>query len=57
MKEENKKYAELAYNLVKEAENFGSRLPGSENERKYAFENELEDKGYAVEDFLTQLVK
>ncbi len=36
MKEENRKYAELAYDLVKDAENFGSRLPGSENERKYA---------------------
>ena len=36
MKEENRKYAELAYDIVKDAENFGSRLPGSENERKYA---------------------
>ena len=36
MKEENRKYAELAYDLVKDAENFGSRLPGSEGERKYA---------------------
>ena len=36
MKEENRKYAELAYDLVKEAENIGSRLPGSEGERKYA---------------------
>ena len=36
MKEENRKYAQLAYDLVKDAENFGSRLPGSEGERKYA---------------------
>ena len=36
MKEENRKYAELAYDLVKDAENMGSRLPGSEGERKYA---------------------
>lgn len=36
MKEENRKYAELAYDLVKDAETFGSRLPGSEAERKYA---------------------
>lgn len=36
MKEENKKYAELAYDLVKAAEAIGSRLPGSEGERKYA---------------------
>ena len=36
MKEENRKYAELAYDLVKDAENFGSRLPGSEGERRYA---------------------
>lgn len=36
MKEENRKYAELAYDLVKDAETFGSRLPGSEGERKYA---------------------
>lgn len=36
MKEENRKYAELAYDLVKDAESFGSRLPGSEGERKYA---------------------
>ena len=36
MKEENRKYGELAYDLVKDAENFGSRLPGSEGERKYA---------------------
>ena len=35
-KEENKKYGELAYELVKDAETFGSRLPGSEGERKYA---------------------
>ena len=26
MKEENRKYAELAYDIVKEAENMGSRL-------------------------------
>lgn len=36
MKEENRKYGELAYDLVKDAEAFGSRLPGSEGERKYA---------------------
>lgn len=36
MKEEKRKYAELAYDLVKDAETFGSRLPGSEGERKYA---------------------
>ena len=36
MKEENRKYGELAYKLVKDAENMGSRLPGSEGERKYA---------------------
>ena len=36
MKEENRKYGQLAYDLVKDAENFGSRLPGSEGERKYA---------------------
>lgn len=36
MKEENRRYAELAYDLVKDAETFGSRLPGSEAERKYA---------------------
>ena len=36
MKEENRKYAELAYDLVKDAESFGSRLPGSNGERKYA---------------------
>ena len=36
MKEENRKYAELAYDLVKDAEAMGSRLPGSEGERKYA---------------------
>lgn len=36
MKEENRKYGELAYDLVKDAERFGSRLPGSEGEREYA---------------------
>ncbi len=36
MKEENRKYGELAYDLVKDAESFGSRLPGSEGEREYA---------------------
>lgn len=37
MKEENRKYAELAYDIVKDAaEKIGSRLPGSEGERKYA---------------------
>ena len=37
MKEESRKYAELAYDIVKDAaEKIGSRLPGSEGERKYA---------------------
>lgn len=37
MKEENRKYAELAYDIVKHAsEKIGSRLPGTENERKFA---------------------
>ena len=37
MKEENRKYAEVAYDIVKDAaEKIGSRLPGSEGERKYA---------------------
>lgn len=37
MKEENRKYAEVAYGIVKDAaEKIGSRLPGSEGERKYA---------------------
>ena len=37
MKEENKKYAREAYEIVTHAaKKIGSRLPGSENERKYA---------------------
>ncbi len=36
MKEENKKYGRLAYDIVKHAaEKIGSRLPGSEGERKF----------------------
>ncbi len=37
MKEENRKYAEVAYDIVKDAAyKIGSRLPGSEGERKFA---------------------
>ena len=37
MKEENRQYAALAYDIVKHAsEDIGSRLPGSEGERKFA---------------------
>lgn len=37
MKEENRKYVEEAYDIVKYAsEKIGSRLPGSDNEKKYA---------------------
>lgn len=37
MKEENRKYAEVAFDIVRHAaEKIGSRLPGSEGERKYA---------------------
>ena len=37
MKEENRKYANEAYDIVKYAsEVVGSRLPGSEGEREYA---------------------
>lgn len=37
MKEESRKYAEVAFGIVKDAaEKIGSRLPGSEGERKYA---------------------
>lgn len=37
MKAENKKYAEVAYDIVKDAAyKIGSRLPGSEGERKFA---------------------
>lgn len=37
MKEESRKYAELAYEIVKDAAyKIGTRLPGSEGERKYA---------------------
>lgn len=36
MKEENKKYVETAWEVVKDAENIGSRLPGSVGERKFA---------------------
>ena len=36
MKEENRKYAEEAYEIVNDAaKKIGSRLPGSENERKF----------------------
>ena len=37
MKEENRKYAEEAYDIIKHAANeIGSRLPGSDNEKQYA---------------------
>ena len=37
MKEENRKYAEEAYSIVRHAaEKIGSRLPGSDGERKFA---------------------
>lgn len=37
MKEENRRYADIAYDIVRDAsEKIGSRLPGSEGERKYA---------------------
>ena len=36
MREENREYAELAYDIVKYASDNGSRLPGSEGERKFA---------------------
>ncbi|MGN1161935.1 MAG: PhzF family phenazine biosynthesis protein, partial [Candidatus Fimenecus sp.] len=37
MREESRKYAQVAYDIVKHAaEKIGSRLPGSEGERKYA---------------------
>ena len=36
MKEESRKYVQEAWDIVKDAENMGSRLPGSEGERKYA---------------------
>lgn len=36
MREESKKYVEEAWEIVKDAEKIGSRLPGSEGERKYA---------------------
>lgn len=43
MKEENKKYAEEAYDIINHAAcEIGSRLPGSENERK--FHNYMADK-------------
>ena len=42
MKEENKKYAELAYDIIKDASEKGSRLPGSEGERNFA--NYMGDK-------------
>lgn len=48
MKEENRKYAEEAYNIVRDAaEEVGSRLPGSEGERKFAkyMGKKLEDIG------------
>lgn len=37
MKDENKKYAQVAYDIVTHAaKKIGSRLPGSDNEKKYA---------------------
>ena len=37
MKEENRKYAEVAYDIVKDAaEKIGSRLPCSQGARTYA---------------------
>ena len=42
MKEENKKYADLAYDIIKHASDNGSRLPGSEGERNFA--NYMGDK-------------
>ena len=37
MKEENKKYAKEAFDIVKHAsQKIGARLPGSANEKKYA---------------------
>lgn len=36
MREDIKKYADEAYDIVKAAENIGSRLPGSDGEKKYA---------------------
>ena len=37
MKEENRSYAELAYEVVRSAsEDIGSRLPGSDNEKKFS---------------------
>ena len=36
MKEENRKYGEVAFDIVKDAaEKIGSRLPGSEGEHKF----------------------
>ena len=36
MKEENKKYSDVAYSIVKDAaEKIGSRLPGSDGEHKF----------------------
>ncbi len=47
MKEESRKYVQEAWDIVKDAENMGSRLPGSEGERKYAdyMGKKLEDIG------------
>lgn len=47
MKEESRKYVEEAWEIVKDAEDMGSRLPGSEGERKYAeyMGKKLEDIG------------
>ncbi len=47
MKEQTKQYADLAYEIVKDAENIGSRLPGSAGEKKYAdyMAKKLEDIG------------
>ena len=44
MKEENRKYAQEAYEIVEYAANeVGSRLPGSDGEKKYAL-NIVADK-------------
>ena len=42
MKEENREYAQLAYDIIKDASDKGSRLPGSEGERNFA--NYMGDK-------------
>ena len=42
MKEENREHAQLAYDIIKDASEKGSRLPGSEGERNFA--NYMGDK-------------